>query len=377
MTSEEIFISALGDFINKRKSLIDIGHDDETSLINLAKKHNVGGIIYHQINIQELKKNFAATLALNLNREIEAELLFQTLSQFEYFPIKGECLAPLYPVPQLRTMGDMDIMIREQDRLAIHALLCNNLGYINTTQGKTVWNYRKRGLELEIHTKMINAKFNYDQKFEEYFSKCWDYVSGHELEWNYHFLYLIAHLRKHFMYSGVGFRQFMDIAIAELNVNLDWHWIEKEAKAIGLFDFMRTVLSYIDKWFGIKSPYGMVELEHNLFDISTKFILDNGVFGFANTENEDNISVNQYIDTGKKDIYGLVRRAFPKHDQLVREGYMAEEQSGIRIPFAWGKRIWDKRSRYRQLKKLVLSSDRINKRKQLYIHWGLYSGSQE
>lgn len=371
MAIYDVFITILSDYINKRKSVIDICPADKRNLIEFAKKHNVEGIIYHQIHIQELQKAYAATLYININRETEEKFLFQALSQFEYFPIKGQCLAPLYPNPYLRTMGDIDIMIREQDRLAIHTILCDNLGYTNITQGETVWNYRKQSIELEIHTKMINAKFNYDQKYEDDFLQCWNYVSGHEFDWNFHFLYLIAHLRKHFMNSGVGIRQFMDIAIVELNINLDWKWIEKEARTIGLFDFMRTVLSYINIWFGITSPYDIVEIEQENFEMSTELIMNNGVFGFDNKDNNANIAVNQYIDTGNKNIRGIVDRIFPNSEQLIKEGYMREGQSKIMCPVAWGKRVWNKRDHIVKFIDSVPFSDRINKRKQLYAHWGL------
>ncbi len=372
MTTKKIFIDILSDYLNKRESKIDMRSVDKECLINLAKKHNVAGVVYHQTNIQELKGLYYATLYMNANREDEEKQVFQAIAKFDYFPIKGQCIAFFYPVPQLRTMGDTDIVIREKDKLAVHTILCEKLGYVNKTQGVTVWNYNRCGTELEIHTKMINAKYDYDQKYEDYFLQCWDYVNNHELNWNFHFLYLIVHLRKHFMNSGVGIRQFMDIACVELNVNLDWQWLEKEARTIELFDFMKTVLSYINIWFGIASPYNDKIIEQDIFERSTELILNNGVFGFDNKENAINVDANQYLDGQNNDIKDIIiGRLFPSREQMVREKYMREGQTKMLLPIAWGKRIWSKRGHIEDSLNSIPSVDKINKRMQLYKHWGL------
>lgn len=47
-----------------------------------------------------------------------------------YYPVKGDAIAPHYPVPQLRTMGDCDITVKSDDRAAVLDILAG-LGFEN------------------------------------------------------------------------------------------------------------------------------------------------------------------------------------------------------------------------------------------------------
>lgn len=66
----------------------------------------------------------------NLNRCASFEQLSQQLTAhgIAHMPVKGYYLRQLYPVPELRTFGDIDILIHPEDRRKAHQLMMA-LGY--------------------------------------------------------------------------------------------------------------------------------------------------------------------------------------------------------------------------------------------------------
>ena len=75
------------------------------------------------------------------------------------------------------------------------------------------WPCERNGLHFELHDLLIKNDEQATKKQLRFFRDLMPYVKENTLDWNYHFLFMIAHLRKHFLFSGVGIRQFMDIAV--------------------------------------------------------------------------------------------------------------------------------------------------------------------
>lgn len=88
----------------------------------------------------------------------------------------------------------------------------------------------------------------------EFFNDCWQYVHEGQLDWDFHLLFLIFHLRKHFMNSGVGFRMFMDLAVVAAKVNIDWDTLANKLKKIGMLEFAKKCYGFIGRWFYIYGP---------------------------------------------------------------------------------------------------------------------------
>lgn len=66
----------------------------------------------------------------NLNRRVDFETLSKefTVRGIAHMPVKGYYLRKLYPVPELRTFGDIDLLIHREDRQKVHELMLS-LGY--------------------------------------------------------------------------------------------------------------------------------------------------------------------------------------------------------------------------------------------------------
>ncbi len=392
MTKEKQFIiRVLSDYILKKKTENTPDLDWE-KVLEISKIHQISGIVYSQCKefiskaySFEFLKAYAYCVHAYENR---VNLLSSLTRRFEqsniaYIIIKGTEVAPYYPCPQLRTMGDTDIVVKSEQRAAAGEIMLSE-GFVNESDyDNKEWVYVNEKLKFELHDSLIYDEIINDSKHEEYFGDFWRYVEGNKLDWNYHFLFLILHLRKHFMNSGVGFRQFMDIAVlAKYNEELDWALIEQKLGELGLLDFAKMCLSFCEKWFGVSSPLGECETDEDFYEQSTEIIFSNGIFGFDNEANFKNDALN-HLRQENGSFFTMVgialSKAFPPYRMMILEKHYAFlKGKPFLLPIAWIYRFFRgiKYKKVGQEKKRVfndsfVSKEFIEQRTQLLEKWGL------
>lgn len=373
---QDFLIKIISDFINKKSTDNVPDNLDIKKLLDYGKNHEILAIIYYQTKLPEFRKAYLSTVYFNINRN---NMIMELVSKFNkpYFIVKGSSIAEYYPIPQLRSMGDVDLVVHSEDREEVHSILLN-MGYKNTSkQQSREWQYYKNNMEFELHDRLIYTEVVNNGKQELFFNKFWYYVNNNSLDINFHFLFIISHLRKHFMNIGVGFRQFMDIAILARYGELNWNWIVEKAKEIEIFDFMRTVLSFCNKWFKIEIPTGDLQIDDTFYEEATQKILKDGVFGFNNKENDNSIAVNIYRSNGKIGhmIY-ILQQIFPPYRTMIDvPRYKWLKGKPYLLPFFWIYRAYIGRRNVRDIaenmKKSVMSTDKANERNAMYKRWGL------
>lgn len=389
MTREQlVFIQILSDHLNGRKTeqILDV---DWNRIYSYARMHQVSGMIYTQTKCflpPEIKnlflKDTIATICVSESRGEDYESIKNALqsNRIPHFIVKGPEVATLYPIPKFRSMGDIDLVVRPDDREAAHHILLNTGYYSVSKQEDREWQYYKNGLEIELHDRLIYKENVNEKGQEEYFNDCWKYVIDGQLEWNFHFLFLVFHLRKHLMNSGAGFRHFMDLAVAAQRANLDWDWVKKNLKVTGMYRFAKKCYGFIDRWFGISTPIAE-QIDDEFYENATQRIFDDGVFGTDNEDNVDNEVINEI--RGKK-LSGLgmikiaIRYVFPAcKDLKYLKQYQYLEKMPILLPIAWIQRIFlslnrkKKKTAMSNLKKSFIPKERIEKRNNMLREWGL------
>ena len=137
MTKEEtLFIKILSDYISRRPSApCDV--PDWNTLGKLAHSHHADGILYHQckefmpadIRAQYLEL-VGATLFGYANQKAALREISDALKKENvlFSTVKGMSVAVLYPVPALRTMGDIDFIVSPKDMKQAIGIL-RELGY--------------------------------------------------------------------------------------------------------------------------------------------------------------------------------------------------------------------------------------------------------
>lgn len=227
MDSKQFFICILSDFINERKT-DPVDCIDWKEILTFAINHQVAGIVYYQCKnfisdldtIEKLLRHYSSSLYSSANvrkcyKKISDEL---SESKIAFVPVKGLQIAQLYMAPELRTMGDIDLLVHRSDFDRISEIfLRNEFEYGKVTEHEIT--FKKGIFYYEIHEYMVNNPMVPDELRKNYYNDYWQYLitdggyGEQKLDWSFHFMFLLQHMRQHILWEGIGFRQFMDKAI--------------------------------------------------------------------------------------------------------------------------------------------------------------------
>lgn len=349
------FIQVLSDHLNERKT-IPPETIDWSIVLKLGIIHQVEGIVYYQCKnfisakeLDRLEQRYFATLYYYKNRE---RLLTNIDKEFsnngiQYIEIKGLKAARYYPIPGLRTMGDNDLVVHESDRERASKIL-SDMGFINQYEytGKER-GYSLRNIHIELHHHLIYDEVVTIEEQNHFFNNCWKYVDHGDLNHSFHFLFLLAHVRKHMLNEGVGIRQFMDIAVmAKNDPSLNWSWIEDKLKDLKIDHFAQTCFAMIEYWFAIKIPLSFPIIEEGFAEQATKRILNNGVYGFEDINNRRNGVINQLQQyDGPRWMFRtklVFEKLFPSYETLrIGRLYRFLDGRPWLLPVAWVCRIYN------------------------------------
>lgn len=335
---------------------------DWTKLIQLATIHNVAGILgYMAISypicpdaalVSSLRRRCLATIAGFSQRTTLADAMVQALEEagIDHILMKGYVLRDLYPVPELRTFGDVDIVIRPEDRSKSHELMLSR-NYRADTDWEPVFSYSKEMEHYEFHIDIMEIDASLTGVRQTYFRRMWEHavpVSAHSYRFTpeFHFLYLLTHIAKHIHHSGAGARMYLDIAafIRHFRDCLNWQALIPELEKLELLDFAEVVFGAVEDWFGIPCPISRRQISPELLRDFTEFTLEAGVFGRSNRETGVNtLKRHDRPDTPR--FFLLFRRLFPPVREL-KARYTYLQKMPFLLPFAWIHRLILTRKHY-------------------------------
>ena len=306
----------------------------------MARVHCLEPTIYVQSRKECFRTKYDFQIYYYANLQCELKNLHAVISDVDYFIFKGVRIAELYPVPALRTMSDVDILVHAADQEAVHEKIVE-LGYQNTIKkNEQVWHYRKNCFEIELHSQMVFANKFQSRQLEEFAGSCWSYYdsSNHEIDWNFHFLYVLIHLRKHFIRDGVGFRQFMDVAVICSNISIDWEWVFEKAQELEMREFVMMTLAFVKRWFDVDIPVELPEVSEEFYESTTEWVFENGVFGFDNKKDSMGRPIAEIRQNGR--VKWAFRSVFRPYKQLVKSPeYQFLVNRKYLLPVAWVKRV--------------------------------------
>lgn len=348
---------------------------DWSTLKHYADIHQVSAIFAYQTKMPTFMKEYSSQLFRYVNMKQTVDELKAVLQGYPFIFVKGIELAKLYPVPALRTMGDVDILVKKEEIGQISEVLQKN-SYALLEQRRGEWKYQKKGYLFEFHESLVHY-YEGKEDLIAYFRNAWDYCTGNSLDWNYHLIYLFEHLRQHLVGKGVGFRQFMDIAVVCQKCNLDWEWIDEQMQQIGLQDFYKMVLAFNSRWFDVKTPVVCPEIPDRFFCQATEKIFIDGVFGHENKENDSKVNFIMYYQKKsmiEAKLMVLRQILFPPYDEMKQLHYCRYvATSKILLPIGWIHRIIYRMKNHDVFKRAVrrISTKNIQKRKSMMQQWGL------
>ncbi|GEM_PF-1673180 len=361
----------LADYLNGRKSN-DVAVTDE--LRKLSENHEVQGIVYYQTKDE---KNMNAYYQA-IDQYSKRRKLIKTISEsfgnkgIDFYFVKGAKIHEDYPTPQLRTMGDCDIHLKPKDREKASEIM-KSLGFsVEILETVEEWKCHKGPFIFELHDSLCYEQDYAEGDEREFLVKEWDYVHNNELEDEFHFIYLLSHLKKHLTSRGVGFRQFMDLAVEIGTGRLDLDKVLKYSETAGLKDFLLVCMTLCEKWFEISMPF-RTELSDEFVRRETFRVTSNGVFGFQKEKDEEKDYSKLVNYEGR--FRTFITSIFPPYKTFIS----IEEYSWLRgkkflLPIAWIIRIFRKALNSESRKKSVYKLNKITASQNInseFSEWGI------
>lgn len=397
MTNEQtFFLQILADHLNRRQTA-PRENIDWATMLTFAQNHQVNGIIYYQCKRflpdevkKRLEKKYGSELFYYYRRLELYEQVKNAFSaaQIPFFTVKGLTVAQLYPFPALRTMGDCDIVVHTEDKEKAHAVLME-LGFENEAKGGNEWVYFKDKLEFELHDHLLYVETSNTEASRKLTdAAAWqkaaptDDGTCYELDWSFHFLFLFLHLKKHFIHYGVGFRQFMDLAVVFQHCELDWTWLQETLEELSLWSFFQICIALINRWFETASPFEPKQLDASFYEEAKEKIFANGVFGFDDVTNHESRRANDILwHRGPRWLARmkvLLGNVFPPYRVMRYVTFYAfVDRRPWLLPFAWIYRFF-RSFRYRLtangkalLNESMIPNEIIDVRKEALAKWGL------
>ncbi|MGL5821683.1 MAG: nucleotidyltransferase domain-containing protein [Sarcina sp.] len=364
-----------------------------------AKAHSLEAILYYIVkekNIDvpkeslDIWKKDTFLVAIYQNRHVNnvsvaLDKLYQ--SGIPTIALKGLVLRNLYPKPELRTMGDADLLVRVED-LELAKEVLEKLGYLEEEGDHPAHKvYHNEVSKIELHWKLLNYDIwgredNLDvEVWESSEEFC---ISGAEcftLGKEELFVHLLGHMMVHMSYSGFGLRQVLDLAFL-LNENLDgidWEKVILEIKRFDILKFSLAILEACKRIFKINLAKEIIieiestALNEKYIELLIEDILKSGTFGRKNRVQEvTKSSLNSRRRKQGENLYfQYFRMFFPKRKNMIAKYSYAANR--FLLPIAWGHRLLNisvkREYTFKEKKELVANSINNTKKRERLLKY--------
>ena len=338
MTSEQkLLIDAVSASVTGYKAVLESEPNWEIFLI-LARIHKIEALVYDGLQKshialpeaiqQHLSSAYMQAIFTDAQMEYRKETLQSALedSGIKHAFLKGMVLKHSYPVPALRTMCDMDILVCAEDFNKIDRV-AKELGGKPLHGDGNHRNYAfEDGIIVEFHPNLLHhaAPVGTD------INPGWQYAResicfSKELTEEGVYLNTVCHLANHFLDGGVGVRFVLDVWVNRYlrKPEMDRRFVEEEFKRFGLYDFAQKIESLADAWFGSGEMTALLEELGN-------YILTSGSHGTTDRAMLNAMS----LSTGGSHFSALWKKAFyPKAELEDRFPWCRGKP--MLLPAAW------------------------------------------
>lgn len=234
-------------------------------LTSRAQAHHLSAALYLALSPhhpkgawwEALTKAYHLELIRETNQETEKDLLFDALEKagIRYMPLKGSVLRGQYPLSTMRSMSDLDVLF-DVSRAEDVRRIMTALGY--ETASFEHYHHDVYVKEPFMNVEMHRILFGELSGGQTYFDRVWERsvptqgkTSRRLMVPEDQYIYLLAHMAKHFSYGGTGIRSLMDIWVATRRpaAPLDQTYIAQVLDELGLTVFSGRMEMLVRVWF--------------------------------------------------------------------------------------------------------------------------------
>lgn len=362
---------------------------DWAQLFYLSKLHNVVSLGYESMKRmpvedgpdQELRKRWKYE-----NDQCTFQCIYQQAAleelkecfEREQIPVillKGAVLREYYPREDLRTMSDLDILIRKEDIPRIRPLFLR-MGYQAKSIDKRNEDIYTRDecVTLEVHRELLWRQ----DAWNEYFGHVWERTEklpGYNwvqiMNPEDFYFHLLGHMIQHMHNGGIGIKAFLDIKIfqEQNREKLETNEFQDTLKAFHLEKLNENIGKLFQLWEGEAHTDPLMEAW-------TEFIMNCGAYGEVGNFIITNPAFSDFRESQKKGFrYRYIwRRLFPSYEEMK---HMYPKVKKYTYFYYVGKRIYQNGIRRKKNIKREfdmirkLESDKVEKLHRLYNDLGV------
>ncbi len=334
---------------NKPKKRIDWNYIFKKSL-----EQNIAGLLYCSVTkldielqpadelLKKWKNVMLTTIGLNIQRYKEflkiAKIVFE--DKITFIGLKGCIIRSIYPIPELRTMGDFDILVHPNEINKIIKIFEAN-GYIVQKDAFGIV-CKKENFYWEIFTTTeeemrVNPKKWDNLFFKNIMSNGTVYYPDQTL----FLIHLIVHTGKHCLWTGAGIRNLCDIAlfVNKYKNKINFDLVEIACKEQKVWNIYVYIINSIKQFFNVDiSITNFPEKDAEKF---VEYLLLNGVFG------KQNNTIALQAAKIEDDNIGVLRKIFFPSVKLLDYRYKYLKKFPFLLPIAWINRLFSAIFRYK------------------------------
>lgn len=253
--------------------------------------------------------------------------------------LKGIVLKELYPIPELRTMSDCDVIIKREQLDRVKEVFLSE-GYGIAKENNETIEFKKEGfLKFELFYEVFSSI----RKKQEFKLNLWEntlpVLGEHVVRMSDEnmVVHTFAHLAKHIRFSGAGIRNLVDIVLLLRNAELDYGYIIEQMKLLNIEKLFYGLIKCAEKYLDFNIPFECPEISEAMIEGLADFMTSEGIYG-AN----DNVfiyDVRRSEGKKAKKILNYLKRIFPPIKKLS-ERYSYAKKHPLLLPVAWIHRLF-------------------------------------
>ncbi len=312
----------------------------------------ITGLLKSGVQLPREVKNILLQSAMLSSQQLAgAESLFASFREqgIDYLPLKGCVMKPLYPSDELRSMGDIDVLVKTEQYDRIRPIM-QDAGFQEIVESDHEYVWDKPRVHVELHKRLIPS---YNKDYYAYYGEGWQLArptdTPHRYEMSHEdtFVYLFTHYAKHYRDAGVGIRQALDLHVyRKAYPDMDGQYILQTLTSLQLNRFYLNTMHMLDVWFGDAQHTEASQL------ISDR-LFASGVFGTHESSLQSTMlkKVNKRGSVQEVKLLNWFHRAFPAYSGM-RQLYPVLRKWPILLPamwvVRWGNVLLHKRGRFKQ-----------------------------
>lgn len=321
---------------------------DWNYIFKKANEQNIVGLLYCAVSkldgqyqpgreiMEKWNKLMLTTMGVMTQKYYEFQRMCKIITDrgIRLIGLKGCIVRELYPVPELRTMGDFDVLVRKEDlgevteifkeegyrvEKDLFNIVCNN--------GNGMW---------EVFTTMGEEFRNISEKIDEtFFNSCVEDVTIDYPQPTYFLAHLIAHTGKHYVTNGAGIRNLCDIAlfIDNYKPDIDFKKVKEVCEEEGYRNIYRYVINSVNEWFGV--DISGIETEKEDSEKFMEYSLEYGLLGLMGSN-----SLAIQVAKQEDDSVGGIRKMMFPTVKLLDYRYTYLKKWPFLLPVAWVHRFF-------------------------------------